>query len=99
MGRDVDEPVRIQVASPASSISLVSHVAAIGEIQPRDVLCVPVVGQRGGEEAVASSGMMVTDVCLLRICWRIFLSAGCECATRQSHLPHSHFWESWEVQA
>ena len=48
---------------------------------------------------MTSSGAMVTDVRLPGICWGIFLSAGCECATRQSHLPRSHFWESWEVQA
>lgn len=54
---------------------------------------------RGGEEAVASSGVTVTDVSLPGICWGIFLSAGCECAARQSHLLHSRFGESWEVQA
>lgn len=56
-------------------------------------------GARGGEEAVASSGVTVTDVSLPGICWGIFLSAGCECAARQSHLLHSRFGESWEVQA
>lgn len=85
--------------SPATSISPVTHAVATGETQPGDPLCAPAVGERGGEEAVASSGAAVTDVLLPGICWGIFLSAGCERATRQSHLPHSRFWESWEVRA
>lgn len=92
-------PARSGDASPAASIGLVRHMVAIGDTQPGDLLCAPVVGEQGREEAVTGSGAMVTDVHLPGICWGIFLSAGCECATRQSHLPHSHFWESWEVQA
>lgn len=95
----VGEPAWIRDASPAASIGPVGHVVAIGETQPGHPLCTPAMGKRGGEEAMASSGETVTDVRLPGICWGIFLSTGCECATRQSHLPHSHFWESWEVQA
>lgn len=57
------------------------------------------LGTLRAEVAVASPGAMLSDVSLLGICWEIFLSAGCERAARQSHLLHSHFGESWEVQA
>lgn len=94
VGRGAGELAWIWDASPAASIGPVNHVVAIREIQPRDPLCTPAIGEREEEEAVAGSGATVTDVRLPGICWGIFLSAGCECATRQSHLPHSHFWES-----
>lgn len=42
----MSEPAWIQDANTAASISLVTHVVATGETQPRDHLGVPAVGSR-----------------------------------------------------